>query len=101
EQVRVVRRGIDALAPGARARIHGVVFQGMGEPMANLDRVLAAIRVMSDPSAQAIDARNITVCTSGLPAGIRRLAAEAPKVRLGLSIGRAAPGEGRRPVPVR
>jgi 23S rRNA (adenine2503-C2)-methyltransferase len=83
EQVRVVRRGLQG------ARIHGVVFQGMGEPMANLDRVLAAIRVLSDPSAQAIDARNITVCTSGLPAGIRRLAAEAPKVRLGLSIASA------------
>ena len=88
EQVRVVRRGIE-LGLDGRARVHGVVFQGMGEPMANLDRVLAAIRVMSDPSALAIDARNITVCTSGLPAGIRRLAAEAPKVRLGLSIGSA------------
>jgi 23S rRNA (adenine2503-C2)-methyltransferase len=83
EQVRIVRRG------SAGKRAHGVVFQGMGEPMANLDRVLAAIRVLSDPSAQAIDARNITVCTSGLPAGIRRLAQEAPKVRLGLSIGSA------------
>ena len=83
EQVRIVRRGSEG------RRVHGVVFQGMGEPMANLDRVLAAIRVLSDPSAQAIDARNITVCTSGLPAGIRRLAAEAPKVRLGLSIGSA------------
>ena len=83
EQVRIVRRG------RGRERVHGVVFQGMGEPMANLDRVLAAIRVLSDPSAQAIDARNITVCTSGLPAGMRRLAAEAPKVRLGLSIASA------------
>lgn len=83
EQVRVVRRGLET------GRVHGVVFQGMGEPMANLDRVLAAIRVMSDPSALAIDARNVTVCTSGLPAGIRRLATEAPKVRLGLSIASA------------
>ena len=83
EQIRIVRRGSEG------KRVHGVVFQGMGEPMANLDRVLAAIRVLSDPSAQAIDARNITVCTSGLPAGIRRLAEEAPKVRLGLSIGSA------------
>src|SRR4051794_1282369 len=82
-QVRVSLRGRDG------RRLHGVVFQGRGEPLANLDRVLAAIRVLSDPSAQAIDARNITVCTSGLPAGIRRLAAEAPKVRLGLSIGSA------------
>ena len=86
EQVRVVRRGIE---DGQLRRVHGVVFQGMGEPMANLDRVLAAIRVLSDPSAQAIDARNITVCTSGLPSGIRRLAAEAPNVRLGLSIASA------------
>ncbi len=80
EQVRVVKRGVTS------GRIHGVVFQGMGEPMANLDRVLGAIRVMSEPSALAIDARNITVCTAGLPSGIRRLAVEAPKVRLGLSL---------------
>lgn len=85
EQVRIVRRGIE---PG-RGRVHGVVFQGMGEPLSNADRVFAAIRVLTDPSALAIDARNITVCTSGLPSGIRRLAAEAPRVRLGLSIASA------------
>jgi 23S rRNA (adenine2503-C2)-methyltransferase len=73
----------------AGQRVHGVVFQGMGEPLANLDRVLEAIGVLCDPSAQAIDARNITVCTAGLPSGIRRLAKEAPRVRLGLSIGSA------------
>jgi 23S rRNA (adenine2503-C2)-methyltransferase len=95
EQVRVVRR---ELPEGAR--VHGVVFQGMGEPMANLDRVLAAIRVMSDPSALAIDARAMTVCTSGLPAGIRRLAEEAPKVRLGLSIGSARAEVRRRLMPI-
>jgi 23S rRNA (adenine2503-C2)-methyltransferase len=70
-------------------RVHGVVFQGMGEPMANLDRVLQAIEVLCDPSALAIDARAMTVCTSGLPAGIRRLADEAPRVRLAISIGSA------------
>lgn len=84
EQVRVVRRSLPALA-----RVHGVVFQGMGEPLANLDRVLSSIRVLSDPCALAIDARAITVCTSGLPTGIRRLARDAPKVRLGLSISSA------------
>lgn len=84
EQVRVVRRRLPA-----GARVHGVVFQGMGEPMANLDRVLTAIEIMMEPSALAIDARAITVCTSGLPTGIRRLAQAAPKVRLGLSLGSA------------
>ncbi len=86
EQVRAVRSTLD-LAAGQR--VHGVVFQGMGEPMANLDSVLAAIRVLSDPCAQAIDARAVTVCSVGVPEGIRRLAKEAPKVRLGVSIGSA------------
>jgi len=86
EQVRVVSRGIKGAGLG---RVHGVVFQGMGEPMANIDRVLEAIAVMSDPSALAIDARAMTVCTSGLPSGILRLAREAPRVRLGISIGSA------------
>jgi len=81
EQVRVIRARLDS------GRVHGVVFQGMGEPMANLDAVLDAIAVMTEPCALGIDARAITVCTAGLPGGIRRLAAEAPKVRLGISIG--------------
>ena len=89
EQLRLVRA---ELPEGTRA--HGVVFQGMGEPLANLERVLAAIRVFSEPSAQSIDRRNITVCTAGLPAGILRLAREAPDVRLGLSLGDVR--EGRR-----
>jgi 23S rRNA (adenine2503-C2)-methyltransferase len=80
EQVRVVRARLP------RGRVHGVVFQGMGEPLANLDEVLAAIEVLTEPCALGIDARAITVCTAGLPVGIRRLASEAPKVRLGLSI---------------
>jgi 23S rRNA (adenine2503-C2)-methyltransferase len=83
EQVRVIRARLPS------GRVHGVVFQGMGEPLANLDAVLAAIAVMMEPCALGIDARAITVCTAGLPSGIRRLAAEAPKVRLGLSIGSA------------
>jgi 23S rRNA (adenine2503-C2)-methyltransferase len=95
EQVRVVRRGL-----GGKGRIHGVVFQGMGEPMANLDRVLGAIAVMSEPSALAIDARGITVCTSGLPSGILRLAREARRVRLGISIGSARPDVRRQLMPI-
>jgi len=99
EQVRLVRRDL-AAEHGEGARVHGVVFQGMGEPLANADRVIRAIRVLSDPSAQAIDMRNITVCTAGLPAGIRRLAAEVPGVRLGLSLGSLRPGERRSLMPI-
>ncbi len=94
EQVRAVRAEIE------RGRVHGVLFQGMGEPLANADRVIRAIRVLAEPSAQAIDMRNITVCTAGLPAGILRLAREVPAVRLGVSIGSVRPGRRRSLMPV-
>lgn len=95
EQVRVLRGDL-----GSLGRIHGVLFQGMGEPLANLDRVIQAIRVLAEPSAQAIDMRNITVCTAGLPSGIRRLAREVPAVRLAVSIGSARPGLRRSLMPI-
>ena len=95
EQVRMVRATLRG-----QGRVHGVVFQGMGEPLANVDRVIDAIRVMCDPCALAIDARAMTVCTSGLPSGIRRLAREVPKVRLGLSIGSARSAVRRSLMPI-
>ncbi len=102
EQVRAVRRTLEELPPieSVRNRITGVVFQGMGEPLANVDRVLEAIDVFCEPSAQAIDARNITVCTAGLPSGIVKLADDAPRVRLGLSIGSARPSVRERIMPI-
>jgi 23S rRNA (adenine2503-C2)-methyltransferase len=95
EQVRLVRQTLEGTG-----RVHGVVFQGMGEPLANVDRIVDAIRVMSDPSALAIDARAITVCTSGLPSGIRRLGRDLPKVRLGVSIASARSGARRSLMPI-
>ncbi len=104
EQVRLVKRGLLDAGPARNQagapRVHGVVFQGMGEPLANVDRVLEAIGVMTDPSALAIDARAITVCTAGLPSGIRRLARDAPRVRLGISMGSALSATRRQLMPV-
>jgi 23S rRNA (adenine2503-C2)-methyltransferase len=94
EQVRIVRGRL------ARGRVHGVVFQGMGEPLANLDAVVQAIRVFSEPCAQGIDARAITVCTAGLPGGIRRLAAEAPRVRLAISVSSAIAAHRKAVMPI-
>ncbi len=95
EQVRALRATLEV-----GSRIRGVVFQGMGEPLANADRVIEAIRVLTHPCATAIDARAITVCTSGLPSGIRRLARELPKVRLAVSIASARPEVRRRLMPI-
>jgi len=106
EQVRRVRTDLRDEPPqalvdaGIKPRTHGVLFQGMGEPLANVERVIAAIRVMSDPSAMAIDMRNITVCTSGLPSGIRLLMREVPGVRLGLSMGSARRDKRRSLMPI-
>ncbi|HVK65310.1 MAG TPA: radical SAM protein [Polyangium sp.] len=106
EQVRRVREELthdpptNLVAAGIRPRVHGVLFQGMGEPMANIERVIHAIRVMSEPSALAIDMRNITVCTSGLPTGIRTLLREVPAVRLGVSLGSARSGRRRALMPI-
>jgi 23S rRNA (adenine2503-C2)-methyltransferase len=97
EQVRMVRRGLNR---GQGQRVHGIVFQGMGEPLANLDNVIKSIRVASDPSGLAIDGRAITVCTAGLPAGIRRLAREVPSARLALSIASPIPSVRRRLMPI-
>src|SRR5262249_14349482 len=95
EQVRALRADLPA-----GGRVHGVLFQGMGEPLANAERVIQAIRVLADRSAQAIDMRNVTVCTAGLPAGIRMLAREVPGVRLGVSLGSARPGRRRALMPI-
>lgn len=98
EIVEQVRRVRETLEPGSRIR--GVVFQGMGEPMANLDRVLESIAILTEPSLYAIDTRAITVTTSGLPSGIRRLAKEAPRVRLGVSLSSLQPRVRRRLMPI-
>jgi 23S rRNA (adenine2503-C2)-methyltransferase len=95
EQVRIVRRELPA-----GTRVHGVVFQGMGEPLANVDRVIRAIGVLHDPCGQAIEQRNITVCTVGVPTAIRKLAASGLRVRLGVSIASARSEVRRTLVPV-
>jgi 23S rRNA (adenine2503-C2)-methyltransferase len=97
DQVRVVR---DSLDPSRGERLHGVVFQGMGEPLANLDRVLAAVAVLAEPCAVALDPRRMTICTVGIPAGIRRLAREAPRIRLAISIGSPDSETRRRLIPI-
>jgi 23S rRNA (adenine2503-C2)-methyltransferase len=84
EQVRFARQSLPE-----RSRVSGVVFQGMGEPLANLDAVVKAIEVLSHPACQGIDQKAMTVCTAGLPQGIRRLKQAKLRVRIGLSIGSA------------
>ena len=97
EQVRLVASELRASGEG---RVHGVVFQGMGEPLHNLDNVLQAIEMISNPCGLAVDARNVTVCTVGIVPGIERLADIKTRIRLGISITSAQTALRRSLVPV-
>jgi len=70
----------------ADERLSHIVVMGMGEPLANLDAVLAALEVASRDDGLAISARRITISTVGLPAAIDRLATECPKYHLAVSL---------------
>jgi 23S rRNA (adenine2503-C2)-methyltransferase len=64
-------------------RLDHAVFMGMGEPMMNLDAVLAACERLPD---LGIAASHTTISTVGWIPGIERLAREGPRVRLALSV---------------
>jgi 23S rRNA (adenine2503-C2)-methyltransferase len=81
-------------------RISHVVVMGMGEPLANLDRLLPALRAAQDPDGLGISPRRITVSTVGLPKGIDRLAEETPGWHLAVSLHAAEDELRSRIVPV-
>lgn len=70
----------------AEERISHVVVMGMGEPLANLDRLLPALAVAQHPDGLGISQRRITISTVGLPAAIDRLAQENPGYHLAVSL---------------
>jgi 23S rRNA (adenine2503-C2)-methyltransferase len=69
-------------------RLSNVVFMGMGEPLANYNAVLGAVRRLTDPQPDGfgLAQRSITVSTVGLVPGIRRLQEEELQVTLALSL---------------
>lgn len=94
EQVRAAAvelrdRDGEGIAPAARGgRLSNIVFMGMGEPLANYNRVIAAVRriVAPPPDGFGISARSVTVSTVGLAPAIRKLADERLNVTLALSL---------------
>lgn len=70
----------------AGERIDNIVFMGMGEPLANFENLLQAIRILNAPWGIGIGARHITVSTSGLVPQIRKLADQPLQIRLAVSL---------------
>ena len=81
DQVRCAARALHRRGLGP---VTHVVFMGMGEPLANTDAVLEAVRTLVDGAG--LSARRITVSTSGVVPQIHRLAEEAPPVTLAVSL---------------
>ncbi len=67
-------------------RLSNIVFMGMGEPLLNLDRVLEAAAILTDPARFGLGARHVTLSTSGVVPGIRRLTELAPQYTLAVSL---------------
>lgn len=72
-------------------RITSVVLMGQGEPFANYDAALKAMREMNSPEGLGIGARHITVSTCGIIPGIRALSQEPEQFGLAVSLHSAVP----------
>ncbi|MCA9104423.1 MAG: 23S rRNA (adenine(2503)-C(2))-methyltransferase RlmN [Planctomycetales bacterium] len=70
----------------ADERLSHIVVMGMGEPLANLDNVLVALREANAKTGLDISARRITISTVGLPPALRRLTQEEPRYHLAVSL---------------
>jgi 23S rRNA (adenine2503-C2)-methyltransferase len=67
-------------------RATSVVFMGQGEPFANYDATLGALRMLNSPTGLGIGARHLTVSTCGIIPGIRKFSKEPEQFTLAISL---------------
>lgn len=67
-------------------RLTNIVYMGMGEPLLNYNNVLKSIDKITNPSAFGYSSRRVTISTSGIVKGIKRLADDNVKVNIALSL---------------
>ena len=80
--------------------VRNVVFMGMGEPLANYEAVVKAVKLLNHPEGLHIGARHIAISTCGLPEQIRRLAREHLQIGLSISLHGATDEVRARLVPI-
>ena len=84
--VSMLRRHGAPVGPDGEPDPLNLVFMGMGEPLHNLDNLMAAFEALTDPKGLGLSPKRITVSTSGLVSGIERLGAHAKRPRLAVSL---------------
>lgn len=65
-------------------KVTNVVYMGMGEPLLNLDNVLASVEILND--LMGVGARKISISTCGIIPGIRKLTDYPKQINLAISI---------------
>ncbi len=80
----IVEQVVAAARAARPRRLSNIVFMGMGEPLANYDRVWAAVVRLT--GELGLSARHVTISTVGIVPGIRRLATESLPVNLAVSL---------------
>jgi len=73
-------------AAGSARLVSNLVIMGMGEPLANYDNLMKALKILNAPWGGRIGARKITISTSGLAPQIRKLGDEPLQLRLAISL---------------
>jgi 23S rRNA (adenine2503-C2)-methyltransferase len=71
--------------PKGEKIVTNVVMMGMGEPLANYENVVKAMRVMLDDNAYNLSKRKLTLSTSGMISALDKLAFDCP-VSLAISL---------------
>lgn len=84
--------------PRSPERVTNVVFMGMGEPLANYENTIEAIRRMT--GLMGISARSITVSTVGFVPGMKRLTEDPLPLNLAVSLHSTIPSERSKLVPI-
>ncbi len=79
-------RAASAVVLSEGRRLSNLVYMGMGEPLLNLQSVLASVRILTDPRGMNLAHRSLSVSTVGIPTGIRRLGQAEPQVNLAISL---------------
>ena len=77
---------VRAISEDFGRRASNAVAMGQGEPFANYEATLAALRYMNAPKGLGIGARHLTISTCGIVPGIKRLAGEPEQFTLAVSL---------------
>jgi 23S rRNA (adenine2503-C2)-methyltransferase len=83
---RIEDKADPARAAEGLASFDNIVVMGMGEPLANYDNLLAALRIVNAPWGFGFGARRVTISTSGVVPKILKLAEEPLGFRLAISL---------------